>query len=149
MTRGSGLTHPARRFVNLKAEYYQALADALERDQLEGLSDETTLGQLASILYEIDSQGRMKIESKAQAAARGVPSPDRAEALMLAFCKPPIKFEYHSIRDLPRLQSSTSYDPADYPNHDDDYPWARGRRDWEAWAPGSLARYFRKHRGGF
>jgi hypothetical protein len=65
------------------------LADALEHDELQGLSDETTIGQLAGILYEIDSHGRLKIEPKERARERGVPSPDRAEALMLALCKPP------------------------------------------------------------
>src|SRR5271163_4777835 len=39
---------------------------------------------LSSILYEIDSHGRMKIESKEDARKRGVRSPDRADALMLA-----------------------------------------------------------------
>ena len=66
----------------------QALADAFERDQVEGLLDETTIGQLAGLLYEFDSQGRIKIESKEKARERGVPSPDRADALMLALCKP-------------------------------------------------------------
>jgi hypothetical protein len=83
-----GENDPARRFVNLKACFYQALADAFERDQIEGLTDETTIRQLSGLLYELDSQGRMKIESKEQARARGVPSPDRAEALMLALGKP-------------------------------------------------------------
>jgi len=89
----------ARRFVNLKACFYQVLADAFERDQVEGLLDEATMGQLAGILYEFDSHGRMKIESKEQARARGVPSPDRAEALMLALGQLPWKFEY-DLRDL-------------------------------------------------
>jgi phage terminase large subunit len=75
---------PARRFVNLRACFYQALADAFERDQVEGLIDEETIGQLSGVLYELDSQGRMKIEAKDKARARGVPSPDRADALMLA-----------------------------------------------------------------
>src|SRR5207253_8373081 len=52
---------------------------ALERDQIEGLTDEATIGQLAGILYQFDSQGRIKIESKEKARARGVSSPDRAE----------------------------------------------------------------------
>jgi phage terminase large subunit len=75
---------PARRFVNLRACFYQALADAFERDQVEGLIDEETIGQLSGILYELDSQGRIRIEAKDKARARGVPSPDRADALMLA-----------------------------------------------------------------
>lgn len=67
-----------------RACFYQNLADAFERDQVEGLIDEETIGQLSGILYELDSQGRIRIEAKDKARARGVPSPDRADALMLA-----------------------------------------------------------------
>ena len=87
---------PAKRFVNLKACYYQSIADAVEGDQIEGLTDEMTIGQLAGLLYEVDSRGRMKIESKERARERGVPSPDRAEALMLALGKPRQKWRSSS-----------------------------------------------------
>jgi Terminase large subunit, T4likevirus-type, N-terminal len=89
---------PARRFVNQKAQFYQNLADLLERDELDGLTDEETIAQLAAIRFEIDSQGRLKIESKESARARGVRSPDRAEALMLALSRTPVKFEYIPAR---------------------------------------------------
>lgn len=79
---------PAKRFANQKAASYQMLADALEHDELQGLNDETTIGQLAGIVYEIDSRGRLRIEPKEKARARGVVSPDRAEALMLALAQP-------------------------------------------------------------
>jgi hypothetical protein len=102
-----GENDPTRRFVNLRACYYQALADAFERNQVEGLTDETTIGQLAGLLYEFDSQGRIKIEAKEKARERGVPSPDRADALMLALCKPYQKFEYFTVRDLPRLSAQS------------------------------------------
>jgi phage terminase large subunit len=75
---------PAERFVNQKAQFYQTLADASERDEIDGLTDDLTFQQLADLQYEIDSRGRQKVESKEKARARGVPSPDRAEALMLA-----------------------------------------------------------------
>jgi phage terminase large subunit len=78
--------------VNLKAQYYQELADAFERNEVQGLRDDVTIGQLTGILYEVDSHGRIKIESKESARARRIPSPDRAEALMLALCKPPQKY---------------------------------------------------------
>jgi hypothetical protein len=107
---------PARRLVNLKARFYQTLADAFEHDQIDGLTDEETIGQLAGIRWELDSQGRIKIESKERARERGVPSPDRAEALMLALCKPPRKYEYYSARDLPQMHSGSG----ERPNHDDD-----------------------------
>jgi hypothetical protein len=79
---------PAKRFVNQKAQFYQTLAEAFERDQIDGLIDDVTIGQLANILHEIDSHGRTKIEPKEKARARGIASPDRAEALMLALGKP-------------------------------------------------------------
>src|SRR6185437_12484584 len=60
---------PSRRFVNLKACFYQTLADTFERDLVEGLVDEETIGQLSGLLWELDSQGRMKIESKEKARA--------------------------------------------------------------------------------
>jgi len=132
---------PARRFVNLKASFYQGLADIFERDQIDGLTDETTVGQLAGILYETDSQGRTKIESKEGARRRGVRSPDRAEALMLALSRPPQKFEYYSESSIPRgrgvIPDDDDYDPDDQIGHS-----RRGR--WDSLAPQSLARYFRK-----
>jgi phage terminase large subunit len=80
--------NPALRFVNLKAQYYQTLADAFELNHVYGFTDDVTLGQLANLLYEIDSQGRIRIEPKEKARLRGRTSPDRAEALMLAIGKP-------------------------------------------------------------
>jgi hypothetical protein len=108
-----GENDPAARFVNLKARFYQALADAFERGQVDGLMDETTIGQLAGLLYEFDAHGRMKLESKEQARARGVRSPDRAETLMLALCKPPQKIEFYWIHDLPRLNAQAGICPFD------------------------------------
>ncbi len=141
-----GENDPARRFVNQKACFYQALADALERDQVDGLTDEETIGQLAGIRWELDSQGRIKIESKERARERGVLSPDRAEALMLALCKPPRKYEYYSARDLPQIQSGSG----ERPNHDDDLDRRpSSSRRFDAWAPGSIARYLRRNGGAW
>jgi hypothetical protein len=141
-----GENDPAGRFVNHKACFYQALADAFERDQVDGLTDEETIGQLAGIRWELDSQGRIKIESKERARERGVLSPDRAEALMLALCKPPRKYEYYSARDLPQIQS----DSGERPNHDDDLDRRplRSRR-FDALVSGGLAGYFRGHPGAW
>jgi len=125
---------PAQRFVNEKARFYQELADALERDRVEGLQDDATIGQLAGIVYEIDPQGRIKIESKERARERGVSSPDRAEALMLALCKPPQKFEYYSARDLPHLRPSSEAERRAARDAADDYRprgALRGRRFWD------------------
>ena len=103
-----GENDPARRFTNQRALFFQTLADAFERDQIDGLTDELTIGQLASIWFEIDSHGRLKIESKESARSRGVPSPDRADALMLALGKPPWKVEILTTRDLHKSESNSS-----------------------------------------
>ncbi|MGH2518573.1 MAG: hypothetical protein ACRDF8_02115, partial [Chloroflexota bacterium] len=72
------------KFVNLKAELYWGLRMRVRAGDLAGLSDERTIGQLAGILYKENERGQVLIEPKEQAAKRGVPSPDRAESLMLA-----------------------------------------------------------------
>jgi phage terminase large subunit len=75
----------AEKYANLKAELYWSLRDRFRDGQISGLSDQTTVAQLAGLRYEHDSRGRVKIESKEDARKRGAKSPDRAEALMLAF----------------------------------------------------------------
>jgi hypothetical protein len=56
-----------------------------ERGDLAGLTDEKTIAQLAAMRYQHNARGQVVIESKDDARKRGVRSPDRAEALMLAF----------------------------------------------------------------
>lgn len=53
--------------------------------------DEETAAQLSAPKYSTDSQGRVVIESKVSLKRRGVPSPDRAEAVLLALFEPPVK----------------------------------------------------------
>ena len=80
------------RYSNLKAEAYWGLRMWLASDtpgsQVSGLRDEVLQGQLAGIRYKTNARGQIVIESKEEAAKRGVPSPDRAEAMMLAFARP-------------------------------------------------------------
>lgn len=49
------------------------------------------IAQLTAPLYKADSSGRVAVEQKAEMRRRGVHSPDRAEALLLAFFEPPTK----------------------------------------------------------
>ena len=78
-------TDGAERYANLKAELYWSLRERFADGEVSGLEDRTLLSQLAGLRYEHDSRGRVKIESKQDAVKRGLKSPDRAEALMLAF----------------------------------------------------------------
>ena len=72
-------------YSNLKAEIYDGLAIRLKAGDLAGLVDEDTIAQGASIRYGENPRGQEFIESKEDARKRGVKSPDRWEALVLAF----------------------------------------------------------------
>jgi hypothetical protein len=73
------------RFANLKAELYWGLRERFQQRDICSELDERTIAQLSSIRYELTPRGQIAIESKEKMAKRGIKSPDRAEALMLAF----------------------------------------------------------------
>jgi phage terminase large subunit len=77
----------AEKYANLKAELYWGLRARAQEGDLAGLTDERAIAQLAGIRYGHNSRGQIVIESKDEARKRGVKSPDRAEALMLAFAE--------------------------------------------------------------
>jgi phage terminase large subunit len=75
----------SEKYANLKAELFWGLRLRAESGDIAGLVDEKTISQLAGIRYRHNSRGQIMIESKEEARKRGVKSPDRAEAVMLAF----------------------------------------------------------------
>jgi phage terminase large subunit len=78
------------RYANLKAEFYWGLRQRFQAGDVVGLTDERTIGQLAGIRYRHTARGQVEIERKEDARKRGVKSPDRAEAVMLAFARPAV-----------------------------------------------------------
>jgi hypothetical protein len=86
----------AEHFVNAKAEAYWSLREWLERRSINGLTDEEMQAQLAGVRYRHTAAGRVEIERKDEAKKRGQSSPDRAEALVMAFA-----------RVVPREQTAT------------------------------------------
>jgi hypothetical protein len=76
-----------KRFLNLRAEIYWAVRELFEKGNIDiDADDEDLAAELASIRY-FRTAGKIQIESKRQAKDRGVPSPNRAEALVLASAK--------------------------------------------------------------
>lgn len=74
-----------KRFVNRKAECYWNLREDMEAGEVDlDPLDEDLLAQLGSIKWGLDSKGRIYIESKDDMRKRGLPSPDRADAAMMA-----------------------------------------------------------------
>ncbi|HIN04975.1 MAG TPA: hypothetical protein EYM65_01880 [Dehalococcoidia bacterium] len=76
-------------FANLRAEGYWRLRELFSSAQISIPKDNQLMGELAAMRYSYDSQGRILIESKDSMRQRGLPSPDKADALMLAFLDAP------------------------------------------------------------
>jgi phage terminase large subunit len=75
----------SEKFFNKKAEIYWGARMRAEAGDMAGLVDERAIAQLVGIRYSHNSRGQVVIESKEDARKRGVKSPDRAEAIILAF----------------------------------------------------------------
>ena len=72
------------RFVNKRAEYYWLLSKKFIDGTISIPNDKKLIAQLADIRYTY-KKGRLLMESKEEMKSRGSKSPDRADALMLAF----------------------------------------------------------------
>ena len=76
-------------FANLKAELYDGLRDRFQQGRVRIPNDQKLISELASIRYSFTSSGQIRIEDKDELRSRGKPSPDLADALMLAFAHTP------------------------------------------------------------
>ncbi len=95
---GRKAMHPTR-FANLRSEIFWELR-RLINDRLIALPDDEELAaQLLSLRYDVSSSGQVVMESKRELRKKNLPSPDRADALALAFMTPP------------SLQIWTGYEP--------------------------------------
>lgn len=99
--------YDSMKFANQRAEMWWTLRTLLDPNdpELSLAVDHRTVAQLAAPTYRSNSTGRIQIESKADMKRRGVSSPDRAEAVLLAVFEPPRK-EIPAVEPLSIPQSS-------------------------------------------
>jgi hypothetical protein len=82
-------SHRPHEFANLRHELWWELRERFRTGAVAGPLADATMGQLSSVLYGYDSRhSRPVVEGKEEMKRRGVRSPDRAEALLLAFACP-------------------------------------------------------------
>jgi hypothetical protein len=72
-------------FANLRAELYDGLRERFQQGRIAIPDDQALVAELASLKYSFTSSGQVRLEGKEDLRSRGLPSPDRADALMLAF----------------------------------------------------------------
>ena len=91
--RGVNVANRARQekvFTNLRAEGYWTLGERFRTGSISIPADNQLVGELAAMRYGYDTQtNRLKIESKDDMRNRGLPSPDKADALMLPSSRQP------------------------------------------------------------
>ena len=75
----------SERFANLRAELFSGLKLRFNRDNIEIPDDRELVGELASLRYFFTSRGQLQLESKRKYSGASGASPDKADALMLAF----------------------------------------------------------------
>lgn len=74
------------KFKNLRAELWSEMRDWLYQEMPVQIPDSDELhGELCSLGFKYTSNGQLQIESKDDLRARGMPSPDLADALAMTF----------------------------------------------------------------
>lgn len=74
------------KFMNKRAELWWNLREQFRTNAIAIPDDDVLKSQLSYPQYRFDMKGRYVIEPKEEMKARGLASPDRAEAVMLASC---------------------------------------------------------------
>ena len=91
---GVNVGHRARQgdlYADLRAEGFWELRERFTSGRITIPNDSELISELVSLCYRVDSTSRIRIESKEELRKRHQPSPDKADALMLAFLPPPPK----------------------------------------------------------
>ena len=85
---GGSAQRPTR-FYNRRSEIFWELRRLLNDALITLPRDEELAGQLLGLRYDVSSSGQVRLEGKPEMRRRGMPSPDKADALALAFLVPP------------------------------------------------------------
>ena len=84
-----GKARQSGRFANMRAEIFWELRRLFNDGLIAIPRDEELISQLLGLRYDVTSAGQVKMESKSSLRRRGLRSPDKADALALAFMEPP------------------------------------------------------------
>jgi hypothetical protein len=85
---GGNRARNAERFADKRSEDYWGLRKRYEEGSIAHPPDKKLAGQLSGLRYKTNSKGQIMLESKEDMRKRNVASPDRADALCIAFAAP-------------------------------------------------------------
>ena len=86
-----GTPRDPKTYANRRAEGYAALQKLFQDGNIRIPRDPGLMQELATLRQTCNRQGRLLMESKVALRLRGVRSPDKADALMMAFADTPVE----------------------------------------------------------
>lgn len=87
------------RYLNLRTEAHWLFRERLEAGNVDLPDDSQLIAQLSGIQYKIRSDKKIQVESKEEMKKRGLKSPDKADAVIMAFVGKRAK-----RRDIPAIR---------------------------------------------
>ena len=96
-------------YLNARAEWWWLTRQLFERGAMDiDPHDDELAAQLGAIKYKFTSRGQIQIESKSDMKKRGLPSPDRADALMLTAAPAPLPEQIVEDEETVEAENSIS-----------------------------------------
>ena len=112
---GSNRPSSSEKYLNLRAEVFDGLRQRFADGDISIPNDPELISQLASLTYRYNARGQLQLESKDQIRSTGRQSPDKADAIALAFTseiktRPRPSIRFYTPRTLARLKRAQRRD---------------------------------------
>ena len=113
---GSNSPSNNEKYLNLRAEVFDGLRQRFADGDVAMPNDPELISQLASLTYKYNARGQLQLESKDQIRSVGRQSPDKADAIALAFTseiktRPRPSIRFYTEKTLRNLRYHQRHDP--------------------------------------
>ena len=106
-------------FISRGAEVWGSLGKRIQRHEVVLINDPLLVSQLTTRQYSYNQKGQMRLEDKESMAARGLKSPDRADAVCGVFAQGIRSFAQYAREKDPFEQLTEYYDGLPVDDYDD------------------------------
>ena len=113
---GSNAPSNTEKYLNLRAEVFDGLRQRFADGDISIPNDPELISQMASLTYKYNARGQLQLESKDAIRSSGRQSPDKADAIALAFTSEatmpePKRIRFFTPKTLRNLRYHQRHDP--------------------------------------
>ena len=113
---GSNSPSNNEKYLNLRAEVFDGLRQRFADGDISIPNDPELISQMASLTYKYNARGQLQLESKDQIRSTGRQSPDKADAIAIAFTSEatmpePKRIRFFTPKTLRNLRYHQRHDP--------------------------------------